>query len=76
MAYGDLFGIRGRESDLAIMASRAWASLGLALFFEGLAITMIAWSFSDDVRPIWQRLCFSVVLAFALDFFTYAVIRP
>ena len=75
IAYGDLFGVAGREGDLRVMAKNAREFLGIALFFEALAVAMIAWFLSDDVKPVWQRSCFSVGLALVLDFFTYAVVR-
>jgi len=75
IAYGDLFGIRGREKDLAAMASRAREFLRVALLLEALAVAMLAWLFSKSVEPLWQRFCFSVVLASVVDFFTYAILR-
>jgi len=75
IAYGDLFGVTGREADLAVMARRARDFLAAALSFEALAVAIIAWLLSDEVKPVWQRLCFSVVLASVADFFTYAVVR-
>jgi hypothetical protein len=75
IAYGDLFGIAGREGDLAVIASHAREFLGIALFFEALAVAMIAWFCTRDVQSLWQRLCFCVVLSLVLDFCTYAVIR-
>jgi len=75
IAYGDLFGIRGRENDLAAMASRGTRCVQIALLSEALAITGIAWFFSAEVRPFWQRLCFCMILAAVADVFTFTLIR-
>jgi len=75
VAYGDLCGIRGRENDLATMASRGTRCVQIALLSEGLAIIGIAWFFSTEVRPFWQRLCFCMILAAVADVFTFTLIR-
>jgi len=75
IAYGDLFGIAGREADLAAMANHARGCLGLALLLEALAVAMIVWFVSRDVRPLWQRVCFCIVFSSVLDFVTYAIVR-
>lgn len=75
IAYGDLFGVPGREGDVAAMASHARECLGIALVLEALAIGMTAWLLSDEVEPLWHRLCFCVVIASVLDFGTFAVVR-
>jgi len=75
IAYGDLFGIRGRENDLAAMASRGTRCMQIALGSEALAIMGIAWFFSAEVKPLWQRLCFSLIIASVADVFTFALIR-
>jgi hypothetical protein len=40
-----------------------------------LAIMGIAWFFSAEVKPLWQRLCFSLILASVADIFTFTLIR-
>jgi len=75
IAYGDLFGVPGREADLAVMARRAREFLAAAILFEAMTVAMIAWFLSENVKPVWQRLCLSVILACVVDFFTYAVVR-
>ena len=75
IAYGDLFGIRGREQDLAAMGSRAIRFLGLALCSEALAVGAISWVFADDGRPTWLRLTIALGTATVVNVGTYAVVR-
>ena len=76
LAYGDAFGAPGNEKYLAVIGSRATRFLVIALCSEEVAVAMIVWRLSADVKPIWRRLCFSLVLAAIADGCTFAVMGP
>ena len=76
IGYGDLFGISGRERDLAQLAFRAYAALGIALISEGSAFGIVGWLFLARIEPIWGRLCACVTFALFADFVTFSLVRP
>jgi hypothetical protein len=76
VAYGDLFGVRGREGDLAQLAFHADTALGIALISEGLAVGIAFRLLLAPVEPKWARLPACFVLALLVDFATFAIVRP
>jgi len=75
IAYGDLFGIRGREADLAALGRGAMRSLWIAASCESLAVGLITWVVSDPDSSVWGRLVTSSGVALFVDICTYAVVR-
>jgi len=75
IAYGDLFGMRGREADLATLGWGAMRSLGIAASCEALAVGLVTWVASDPDRSLWGRLLISSGMALLIDVYTYAVVR-
>lgn len=75
IAYGDLFGVSGREADLAELGRRALRSLWIAASLEALAVGLITWVVSDPDRSVWGRLVISSGVALFVDVCTYAVVR-
>ena len=75
IAYGNLFGIRGREADLAALGRGAMRSLGVAVSSEALAVGLLTWVASDPDRSLWGRLVISSGMALLVDVCTYAVVR-
>ena len=75
MAYGDVFGLPGREKDIAIFGAKAMHSLIVALAAEGFAVGAITWDFSGIDNPAWRRLAIALVVAAIATALTFALVR-
>jgi uncharacterized protein (DUF983 family) len=75
IAYGDLYGVRGREMDLAYMGAHAVRSLEIAVCSEVLAVGIVSWVLIATTAPIWLRLSIGLTLAIVVTFLTYVTIR-
>ena len=75
IAYGDLYGVRGREQDLAQMAAQAMRDLKIAVCSEGLAVVIVSWTFIATAAPRWLRLSIGLVLALVATFLSYGLVR-
>jgi hypothetical protein len=75
IAYGDLYGVRGREMDLAYMAAHAVRALKIAVCSEALAVGIVSWALIATSAPIWVRLSIGLILAVVVTFLTYMTVR-
>ena len=75
IAYGDLFGVKGREADIAELGRGAMRSLWVAVSCEALAVGLIMWVVSDPDRPLVGRLVITSGVAVFVDICTYVVVR-
>ena len=75
LAYGDLYGVKGAEANLAQLGRNAMHSLWIAASCEALLIGSVTWFMLDQDRSVWKRLIASVGLALLADVCTYAIIR-
>jgi hypothetical protein len=74
LAYGDAYGVRGNENELAILGARATRSLSLAFVSEALGVAIIAWRvLSENVMP--RRLLAAICIALLADACTFALVR-
>jgi len=74
IAYGSIVGLPGRDQDLAAFGSRAMTSLKIAVVSEALAVATVSWVFTSH-KSVWVRLCIAIVLAAAVNIFTFGVVR-
>jgi hypothetical protein len=75
IAYGDLYGVRGREMDLAQFGAHAIRALDIAVCSEALAVGIVSWVLIATTAPSWLRLSIGLTLAIVATFFTYAITR-
>jgi hypothetical protein len=74
LAYGDVYGVRGNEAELAILGAHAARSLALAIVSEALGVAIIAWRVSSEkVMP--RRLLAAICISLLADACTFALVR-
>jgi hypothetical protein len=75
MAYGDVLGLPGRDSDLATYHSRAIGFLLIALCGQGSAVAVVTWMVGLRERPTWVRFCLAVGVAAFSDSCVLLIMR-
>jgi hypothetical protein len=75
IAHGDLYGVPGREQDLAQMGARGIRALDIAVCCEILAVVIVSWTFIATSAPRWLRLSIGLVLALVATFLSYGLVR-
>ncbi len=74
IAYGSVYGLPGREEDLAYFGSRASIALATAASSEAIAVGVGTWLLMPFEEK-WLRLLVATALAVVADAATFALIR-
>jgi hypothetical protein len=74
IACGDLFGVKGREADIAELRRSVLRSFWIAVSCESLAVGLITWVVGDPDSSLRRRLVISSGVALFVDICTYALV--
>jgi hypothetical protein len=74
IAYGDLFGVPGRERDLAELGRKAEHALAFSATCQAFAIRIASWTLLR-LEQKWARISLAVILALVADLVTLALVK-